>query len=395
MNKGSVYIVILFTLIAAGCGRDAAVGDPGAQQPRSGSAASPTPVATIAPLNEKVDRDLEQAIATIAANAGGKVGVGAVLLETGDAAWLNRNERFAMQSVYKVPIAMAALKMVDEGKVRIDQDISITPDDYVRRGYHSPIRNLYPQGVALPLTTILYYSISESDGSANDVLFDMAGGGAGVQGYLSTLGLKDIVVADSTKAISKDWETQYRNYATPAETINLLRALEERKAGLSAFANDLLVEFMSRSKTGWRRLRRGLPEGAILAHKTGTGGTEAQVPGAHKNEDESEDIGDREPAKKETARKAKPSPTPTRPGRGSSANTNANAAAKPPGPIVSATNDVGIITLPDGRHILIAVYIENSTADGWTRERVIADISKAVCTRWTTGEIPEMTNYGK
>jgi beta-lactamase class A len=398
MNKGSVYIVILFTLIAAGCGRDAVVENPDGQRPQTRVPVSPTPVATIAPLNEKVDRNLEQAIAAIAANAGGKVGVGAVLLETGDAAWLNKSERFAMQSVYKVPIAMAALKMVDEGKVRIDQDISITPDDYVRRGYHSPIRNLYPQGVALPLTTILYYSISESDGSANDVLFDMAGGGAGVQGYLSSLGLKDIVVADSTKAISRDWETQYRNYATPAETINLLRALEERKAGLSAFANDLLVEFMSRSKTGWRRLRRGLPEGAVLAHKTGTGGTESQVPGAHKNEDESEDIGDREPAgKKEPARKAKPtpSPTPARAGRGSSANSNANGSAKPPGPVVSATNDVGIITLPDGRHILIAVYIENSTADGWTRERVISDISKAVCTRWTTGEIPEMTNYGK
>lgn len=378
----------------AGCGRDAAV-DSG-RQPHLPAQRRPTP--TIAPISEKVDRDLERAIERIADNARGKVGVGAVLLETGDAAWLNRNERFALQSVYKVPIAMAALKMVDEGKVRIDQDISITPRDYVRRGFHSPIRNLFPQGTSLPLATILYYSISESDGTASDVLLDMTGGPEAVQNYLASFGIKDFVVADSEKSISRDWETQYRNYATPAESVNLMRAIYERKAGLSEFANDLLVEFMTRGKTGWRRLRRGLPRGSALAHKTGTGGTESEVPGARANEEEPEDIGDREGNSKREKVKAKPTsdrkPT-TAFERGPRANSNADASDKPAGPVVSATNDVGIITLPDGRHILIAVYIQNSTADGWIRERIIADISKAVTTRWTTGEIPEMANYAK
>jgi beta-lactamase class A len=397
ITRGKFAIAFLLIFAAFGCVRDTVVetGNSAGQRPEQArQKISPTPAAMIAPLNEKADRELERAIAEIAANAGGKVGVGAVLLETGDAAWLNKGEKFATQSVYKVPIAMAALKMVDDGKVRIDQDISVTPDDYVRRGYHSPIRNLFPQGTSLPLTTILYYSISESDGSANDVLLDMAGGPQAVQNYLATFGIKDFIVADSTKAISMDWDAQYRNYATPAESINLLRAIAERKANLSNFANDLLIEFMSRSKTGRRRLKRGLPEGAVLAHKTGTGGTESQVPGSHRSEEE-EDIGDREPGPKtRPTPKAKASPTRRKIDRKTSANSNANEVEKPAGPVVSATNDVGIITLPDGRHILIAVYIQDSTADGWTRERVIADIAKAVCTRWTTGEIPEMANYG-
>jgi beta-lactamase class A len=59
--------------------------------------------------------------------------------------------------------------------------------------------------------------------------------------------------------------------------------------------------------------------------------------------------------------------------------------------VTSATNDVGIVTLPDGRHIILAIYIQDSTADGPTREKVIADIAKAVCDRWTTGQLPEIS----
>jgi len=56
-------------------------------------------------------------------------------------------------------------------------------------------------------------------------------------------------------------------------------------------------------------------------------------------------------------------------------------------------NDIGIITLPDSRHIILAVYINDSLSDGSTREHVIADIAKAVCTRWTTGQLPDVSEY--
>ena len=50
--------------------------------------------------------------------------------------------------------------------------------------------------------------------------------------------------------------------------------------------------------------------------------------------------------------------------------------------ITSATNDIGLITLPDGRHIAIAIYIQDSAADMWQREKVMADIAKAICDKW-------------
>lgn len=300
-------------------------------QSRPTSTPIATPTATAAP--EKIDTALQTELAKIVEVAKGRVGVGAVLLETGQAAYLDRSGHYPMQSVYKLPIAMAVLKMVDEGKVRIDQQVSITPDDYVRQGFHSPIRNTNPQGTVMGVAEIIRYSISESDGTASDVLLDLAGGPQSVMSYLQSIGISDLIVADSEKSISKDWETQYRNWSTPEASIRLLQALHERRAGLTAPTTSFLVNTMTNTETGDRRIKRGLPEGASLAHKTGTGGTEKGITGA--------------------------------------------------------TNDIGIITLPDGRHILLAVYVSDSPESGAVREKVMADVARAVIEKWVPGSYPD------
>jgi beta-lactamase class A len=291
---------------------------------------SPTPTSTPAP--ERIDAALQFELTKIGEAAKGKVGIGAVLLETGETAYVDRTGHYPMQSVYKLPIAMAVLKMVDEGKVRIDQEVNITPDDFVRQGFHSPIRNVNPQGTVMNVYGIMRYSISESDGTASDVLLDLAGGPASVMDYLKSIGVTDLIVADSEKSISKDWETQYRNWSTPEASIKLLHKLYDRKAGLSEQMTNLLLEFMTHTETGDRRIKRGLPDGAFLAHKTGTGGTEKGITGA--------------------------------------------------------TNDIGIITLPDGRHILIAIYVSDSPESGAVREKVIADAARAVIEKWAPGSFP-------
>jgi beta-lactamase class A len=45
--------------------------------------------------------------------------------------------------------------------------------------------------------------------------------------------------------------------------------------------------------------------------------------------------------------------------------------------VAHATNDIGLITLPDGRRLAIAVFVTDSTADEATREKVIARIARA------------------
>jgi beta-lactamase class A len=53
--------------------------------------------------------------------------------------------------------------------------------------------------------------------------------------------------------------------------------------------------------------------------------------------------------------------------------------------VTAATNDIGLITLPDGRRVAVAVFVSGSPADDVTRERVIADVARAAYDFWTAG----------
>lgn len=46
--------------------------------------------------------------------------------------------------------------------------------------------------------------------------------------------------------------------------------------------------------------------------------------------------------------------------------------------ITAATNDVGVITLPDGKHFILVAFVSDSKANDSTRDAVIAQIARAV-----------------
>jgi len=131
----------------------------------------------------------------------------------------------------------------------------------------------------------------------------------------------DIQVVNSEKEIGRDWETQYRNWATPKGALALLVALQSQRK-LSRESQALLLKLMTEAIPGAKRLKGELPAGTVVAHKTGTGGTRDGI--------------------------------------------------------TSATNDIGIITLPKGTHLAVAVFVSDSSADEATRESVIARMAKAV-----------------
>jgi beta-lactamase class A len=273
---------------------------------------------------------LQSQLTQIASLAKGRVGVHAIVLETGSTlASLNSRDHFPMQSVYKLPISMAVVKQVDEGKLKLDQKVRVTKEDYIGPAAHSPIRDKYPQGVELTLDQLLRFALVESDGSASDVLMKLAGGNAAVQTYVTNLRVPDLIVLNTEKELSEDNTAQYRNYASPESAIALLRALFERRA-LSESSQALLLKYMTESTPGAKRLKGLLPAGIIVAHKTGTSGTDKGL--------------------------------------------------------TAATNDIGIITLPNGKHLAIAVFVCDSPADEATREGVIARIGKAVFDAATTSQ---------
>lgn len=291
-----------------------------ATQPENVNAAgSPTVAQKPKPApepNTKLQRQIEQ----LAAVAKGRVGVAAEVLETGESVSLNLHEHFPMQSVYKLPISMVVLAQVDDGKLTLDQRVRVDKNDFVGSGQHSPVRDQNPNGAELSISELLRFTVSESDGTTSDVLLKLVGVEV-VSKYLSDLGINEIVVANTEKEIGKDWETQYRNWASPAGALQLLRSLHERR-GLSEQSQQLLLKLMTETPTGPRRLKGLLPNTAVVAHKTGTSGDFKGV--------------------------------------------------------TAATNDIGLITLPNGQHLAIAVFVSDSPANVAVREKVIAQIAKAI-----------------
>jgi len=133
-------------------------------------------------------------IEQMAQAAQGRVGVAVTVIETGASVAVRGDERFPMQSVYKLPIGMAVLHHVDQGVLQLVQQVWVECTDFMARGQHSPIRDQYPHGVALRVRDLLRFMVSESDGTACDVLLRLLGGPARVTAYVRALGIHDIRV---------------------------------------------------------------------------------------------------------------------------------------------------------------------------------------------------------
>lgn len=265
---------------------------------------------------------LREQIAQLAKPAKGIVGVSVLGLENGDTLNYNGNARLVTHSVMKLPVAMAVLHLVDSGVLKMDQTIKIKRREmWADMG---PLRaKYYAQGKAeVPVSELLSDMISASDNNACDILLKKLGGPDQVEDYLHMIKLRGINIEASEEDMARAWEVQYTNWCKPVDMIKLI-GLFYNGGVLHPASRSFLLKIMTETTTGPNRIKGLLPQGTIVAHKTGTSGTNAQG-------------------------------------------------------LTPATNDVGIITLPNGKHFAIAVFVCNSTADDATREEVIAKITKAI-----------------
>lgn len=262
---------------------------------------------------------LQQQIRNIAADAHGKVSVACSLPGTPLNCDLHPAAHAPMQSVFKMPLVLTLLHQVEQKKFTLDQQIPFRTSDLILPKPHSPLQDKYPQaGVDMPLRELMQMTVTFSDNTAADMLLRLAGGPKVVDAYIASLGVKGFHLQDDERALHRKHDLQYRNWFEPLGAVQLLCRLSGHSP-LTAEHTALLLEWMS-SPSG--RLEANLPAGTKVAHKSG-----------------SSDVDDG---------------------------------------IAAATNDIGLITLPNGRQLAIAVFVTDSTADGETRLQVIARIGKCV-----------------
>ncbi|WP_057936737.1 class A beta-lactamase [Algoriphagus resistens] len=270
---------------------------------------------------------LYSTIQQISDTSSGQLGVSILHLESGEKVSLNGDKKFPMQSVYKFPIAMAVLQEIDKEKFSLDDSIAIHKSEYIPKAGHSPIRDQFPEGVTMTLRDILAYNVSHSDGTACDVLLRILGGTEKAEKKIHGLGIKDIAIS-TTEMVQVAHDTiQYQNWSTP-DAMNDLLVVFFKGKDLSENSRQFLLKLMSYSNPWFdRRIKGLLPKETPLVHKTGTAATYNGL--------------------------------------------------------TRATNDVGIITLPDQSHLVISVFISDSYDSQSKRESIIASVSKAAFDHWS------------
>ncbi len=297
---------------------------------------------------------IEQEITRLSALSGGMLGVTAIHIESGKRLSQNGSVRFPMASSYKVPIAIQLLTKVDSGKYDLDQLIEIRMADLHPGSGMLSERFNWPgavtPGVALSVRSLLELMLLISDNSATDICLRLAGGPVAVNGCMKRLGINGLNVDRPTAYLISDWlgVPMGEGPWSPARFDSLEKTLTEdqMKASSRKFDGDLkdtstpdamselllklyaqpilktdtrllLLDIMRRCETGLTRLKGALPPGTEVRHKTGT--------------------------------------------------------------IGMTTNDVGIITLPEGAgHVVISVFVKSSEKPIPERERAIAEVARAV-----------------
>jgi beta-lactamase class A len=341
-------LLLPLLLLLAACGEH----KPGAASKADAKAEAAKPAHRLAETFGPIDSTLIDSLRAIERRSGGKLGVAAIHLESGWRASYRGAETFPMASVAKLPMAVEFMRLVDSGAYRLDSAVHFSSGDY-HPGKSVLFRSaMRDSGGVTTLHALLEAMITHSDNTAADYILKLDGGPSKVDRLMTSLGFEGIDVSNNERDLILLWagidprnsdsawtrERVYRKIqemgdtvwrqaqvkmandpsdAAPPNEMALLLAMLHRRILLGAKTTDTLLAIMERTATGKERIPAMLPVGTPVAHKTGTIGTTA--------------------------------------------------------------NDVGIVTLPEGKgHLVLAVFVKGSAANVHVRDRAIAESASLI-----------------
>lgn len=258
--------------------------------------------------SEKSLLRLKYMIENIVRTSPGEIGVAIKHLESGRNIAIHGDTFFPMASVIKIPIFVEVISQVKEGKLKFEDEISLSPDNQFYEG--GLLSDLKAPGIRLSLENLINMMMILSDNTATDVLLDKVGI-PNVNLRLHSFGIKNILVSRTIRQLLIDyWGMDFAKYqrfsrndfaeaynkfieenpqafleaskkysqimkdqATPLAVNRLLEMIFNKEI-LDSQSCEYILTTMLKCQTGVKRIRGLLPEETLLAHKTGTvGGT--------------------------------------------------------------------------------------------------------------------------
>jgi beta-lactamase class A len=125
------------------------------------------------------------AIAAVAGNASGAVGLAARHLETGETLTWNASDRFSTASMIKVPIHAAVLRRSRLGAFGMNDEVMVRESDHA--GGSGVLAELRP-GLRCTVADLCTLMIVVSDNTATNMLIDLCGGVPAVNDDFAALG---------------------------------------------------------------------------------------------------------------------------------------------------------------------------------------------------------------
>ena len=328
--------------------------------PPSGVQRPPVDATPVPDLHaEHPDTVLEARLTALVGGVPARCGIVAKRLGNGAVARVNPDARIPLLSVVKLPVAIVVLDGVDRGRWSLSTPITLIPGDMHPRG---ELGDRFPRGGGpVSLDRLLRLMIMRSENSSADALMRLVGGPSAVTEWLERHGIHDLRIDRTERGLGNDWYGLAPGADTmgSAEEIRELRTqvpqavhdsaaqamlLDPRDTGtaracvhllerlwrgdlLSAAMTDTLKSMLARCETARDRLPGLLPKGTPVARKTGTGGTS--------------------------------------------------------GGITVAINDVGVMRLPNGDDVAIAVLIGEPRGSVPRAEKLIARVARTVFDAWS------------
>ncbi len=199
---------------------------------------------------------------------GGVVGVSVRNLASGESVSLRGGEKFPSASLIKVPILVTLLDEVNEGRMRLDERVSLIMRDRV--GGSGVLKHM-DSGLAPTLADLAWLMIVLSDNTATNLLLDRLDI-ATVWQKTEALGLPQSRVHSKTfrrqTSIAPDSSARYGlGVAVPDEMTQLFALLHEGRV-VSPALDSLALEMLEANQDG-TMLVRWIPSDTRVAHKSG------------------------------------------------------------------------------------------------------------------------------
>ena len=206
-------------------------------------------------------------IAALERKVGGRLGVAILNTASGVVVGHRLQERFGMCSTFKLPLAAAILRKVDQGALRLEQWVPYTAADIVA---HAPVTQANLLKGGMTVSALAEAAQTTSDNPAANLLLGLIGGPTGFTALLRDAGDTITRLDRLEPHMNAVAHLDPRDTTTPsAMAATMARMLTGD--WLSVTSRTTLIDWMVATGTGAKRLRAGFPANWRAGDKTGTG----------------------------------------------------------------------------------------------------------------------------